>query len=68
MSITPNEFQYMKERVLTQMIQILVEEKQMSIEDAMTKVYTSEIFEKLSDPATGLYFQSPRYILSYLDL
>ena len=24
------------------------------------------IYEKLSDPNTGLFFQSPRYVLSYL--
>ena len=29
------------------------------------RIYTSSIYEKLNDPNTGLYFQSPRYILSY---
>ena len=37
-----------------------------SIEDAVNKVYTSPIYEKLADARTGLYFQSPRYVLSYL--
>ena len=48
------------------MIQILIEEEHLSLEDAMDKVYSSELFEKLSDPETGLYIQSPRYLLSYL--
>ena len=30
------------------------------------RVYTSPIYEKLSDASTGLFFQSPRYVLSYL--
>ena len=66
MNITQSEFQYIRERILTQMIQILIEEEHLSLEDAMDKVYSSELFEKLSDPETGLYIQSPRYLLSYL--
>lgn len=66
MTISANEFQYVKERLLTQMIQILIEEKHLSIEEAMDKVYTSELFEKLSNPDTGLFTQSARYLLSYL--
>jgi hypothetical protein len=48
------------------MIQILAEEQGYSLEDAVNRVYTSPIYEKLSDASTGLYFQSPRYVLSYL--
>ena len=29
-------------------------------------IYTSPIIEKLYDPNTGLFFQSPRYVLSYI--
>lgn len=66
MNITQSEFQYIRERVLTQMIQILIEEHHLSLENAMDKVYSSELFEKLENPDTGLYIQSPRYLLSYL--
>ena len=48
------------------MIQILTEEQGYSLEDAIDRVYTSQIYEKLSDASTGLFFQSPRYVLSYL--
>ena len=37
-----------------------------SMEDAVDRIYTSPIYEKLSDASTGLFFQSPRYVLSYL--
>ena len=30
------------------------------------RVYTSPIYEKLSDPNTCLFFLSPRYVLSYI--
>lgn len=66
MMTTQAEFQYTRQRVMAQMIQILIDEQHLSLEDAMDKVYKSEMFEKLSNPDTGLFFQSPRYLLSYL--
>ena len=68
MNVTETEFKYLKEQVTARMIQILVEEKEYSIDDALDKVYSSEIFEKLSNAETGLFFQSPRYVLSYLPI
>ena len=56
----------MKEQLTARMIQILTEEQGYSLEDAIDRVYTSPIYEKLSDPNTDLFFQSPRYVLSYL--
>lgn len=64
--VTSQEFQYLKSQVTAHMIQILTEEYGYSLVDAVDKVYTSPIYEKLSDPRTGLYFQSPRYVLSYI--
>ena len=66
LNVTPQEFKYLKEQVTARMIQILSEEQGYSLEDAIDRVYTSPIYEKLSDPSTGLFFQSPRYVLSYL--
>ena len=60
------EYEYLKRLLTARIIQILVEENGMSMTDAFDKVYSSDIFKKLSDPATGLYLQSPRYIMSYL--
>lgn len=65
-NVTPQEFKYLKEQLTARMIQILTEEKGYSLEDAFERVYTSPIYEKLSDARTGLFFQSPRYVLSYL--
>ena len=65
-NVTPQEFNRLKEQLTVSLIQILVEEHGYSLEDAFDRVYTSPIFEKLSDPNTGLFFQSPRYVLSYL--
>ena len=68
MNITTSEYEYLKSLLTARIIQILVEENGMSMTDAFDKVYSSDIFKKLSDPATGLYLQSPRYIMSYLQL
>ena len=65
-NVTPQEFTRLKEQVTARMIQILAEEQGYSLEEAIDRVYTSPIYEKLSDPDTGLFFQSPRYVLSYL--
>lgn len=65
-NVTPKEFNRLKEQLTASLIQILVEEHGYSLEDALDRVYTSPIYEKLSDPNTGLFFQSPRYVLSYI--
>ena len=65
-NVTPQEFKHLKEQVTARMIQILTEEQGYTLEDAIDRVYTSPIYEKLSNPDTGLFFQSPRYVLSYL--
>ena len=66
LNVTPQEFKYLKEQLTARMIQILTEEQGYSLEDAIDRVYTSPIYEKLSDSSTGLFFQSPRYVLSYM--
>ena len=66
LNVTPQEFKYLKEQLTARMIQILTEEQGYSLEDAIDRVYTSPIYEKLSDASTGLFFQSPRYVLSYI--
>ena len=65
-NVTPQEFSYLKEQLTARMIQILVEEHGYTMEEAIDKIYASPIYEKLSDANTGLFFQSPRYVLSYI--
>ena len=66
MNVTQQEFKRLKEQVTARMIQILTEEQGYTLEEAIDRVYTSSIYEKLCDERTGLFFQSPRYVLSYL--
>ncbi|MCQ2203878.1 MAG: DUF3791 domain-containing protein [Bacteroidales bacterium] len=66
MNISQSEFVYLKTELTAKIIQILVEENNYTVEDAMSKVYGSRTYELLSDPDSGLFFQSPRYVLSYI--
>ena len=64
--VSDQEFNYQKEHLTVKMIQILVEERGLDLEAAIDSVYSSDVYKKLSDRRTGLFFQSPRYVLSFL--
>ena len=67
MSVTKREFESLKEQKITSIIDILTNERGIKFEDAIDKIYSSSFFLKLSDVKTGLFYQSPRYLLSYFD-
>ena len=66
MNVSQSDFEFMIECLSRDVIAILVEEKGMSLPNAFDLFYNSDTYSKLSDPNTGLFFQSPRYVLSYL--
>lgn len=66
MKISETDFQYMLECLERDLSTLLVEEYHMSIHQALDFLYNSDTYQALQNPKTGLYFQSPRYIFSYL--
>ena len=56
----------MKEEIVKDLIARLMDERGLSLQQAFDAVYTSHLFEKLSDPKTGLCFQSSGYVYSFL--
>ena len=66
MKVSQAEFQNMKEEIVKDLIARLMEERGLSLQQAFDAVYTSRLFEKLSDPKTGLFFQSSGYVYSFL--
>jgi hypothetical protein len=48
------------------MAQYLMEDKGMTIINALDVIYNSKIYQKLQDRKTGLYLYSPAYIYDYL--
>ena len=61
-----DQFQYLKEGLTADLISKVMEDYHLDVEKAMDVVYSSELFEKLSDPATYLYMQGPVYVYSFL--
>lgn len=67
MNVSQTEFQNMKEEIVKELIARLMDEHDLTMQQAFDAVYTSRLFEKLSDPKTGLYFQSSGYVYSFLE-
>ena len=42
-------------------IEYIVQDFGVEYDEAMRKLYTSEVFEKLQNPETGLYLKRPEY-------
>ena len=67
MNVSQTEFQNMKDEIVKDLIARLIDERGLTMQEAFDAVYPSRLFEKLSDPKTGLYFQSSGYVYSFLD-
>ena len=60
------DFDYMVECNARDIALMLMEEKNISIEEALRLLYSSKTFENLKKKNSGLYFQSPCYVYEYL--
>ena len=45
---------------------MLIGKYNITLAEALDMLYNSETYEKLQDPRTGLYFQSPVYVFDFL--
>lgn len=61
------DFQFMIEGMVSDLIQILMERRHLPMKDAFDIVYRSKTYDNLLNPETRLYFQSPGYVYSYLE-
>ncbi len=59
--------QFMIECLTSDMIQILMEERGVSMPEAMDILYNSKTYEKIEDEKTGLYYQGAVYVMEFLD-
>ena len=66
MKVSQVEFQNMKDEIVKDLIARLMEEQGLPMQEAFDRVYTSNLFQKLCTPTTGLYFQSSGYVYSHL--
>lgn len=57
---------FMIETLTSEMIARLMEERSLTMREAMDIVYRSKTYEALNNLKTGLYFQSPVYLYDHL--
>ena len=60
------EQKFLIELMIDDIAKYLIEDMNISILEALDIVYNSQVFDKLMDIETGLYFQSPAYCYEYL--
>ena len=60
------DFNYMKEALAADLTELLANDFDMTITEALDVLFGSETYTKLCDPNTGLYFQRSQYVYSYL--
>ncbi len=61
-----SDFDYMNECMTRDLAIMLMENEGVTMSKALDTVFESETFNKLQDPETGLYFQSPAYLYDLL--
>lgn len=48
-------------------IMLMSQNKEMNMNDALSVVFNSDTYQKIMDEKVGLYYQSARYVFSFLD-
>lgn len=46
---------------------LMEEDNKLTMEQALSTVFNSDTYQKVLDERTRLYFQSPRYVFSFLE-
>lgn len=64
--LTPKQIQLLKDDISAELAGYLVQDLHCKPKEALDLLYTSETFERLQDSASGLYYQSPGYVYSFL--
>ncbi len=63
---TEKNFQFLLEAISTDIIGWLIRDNGLSLSEAISTWYNSETFEKVSEPDTGMYIESPAYNYDFL--
>jgi hypothetical protein len=57
----------MQEDMYASLAQLLMERWHYTMDEALDTLYNSDTFIRLQDKNTGLYYQSPGYVYSFLE-
>lgn len=66
MPLTSEQIEIMKEDMSAELIALLAKDYHLPLDKAMDVLYNSKTFNRLEDEETGLYFQSPGYVYSFI--
>lgn len=66
MRLSQPEIESMQEDMTVDLLQMLVEDKEMTMQDAMALLYNSDTYSRLMNSASGLYYQSAGYVMDFL--
>lgn len=58
--------QFQIECLTNELVTMLMEERGLTMEQAMDAVYSSHTFEKVERASTGLFYQGPVYVMDML--
>ena len=64
--MSESDIQYLTEALTVDLAEMLSKDFNMNILESLDTLYNSETYLKFTNPATGLYYQSPLYVYSYL--
>jgi hypothetical protein len=67
MTLTDSQIKMMQEDMYASLVQLLMERWHYTMNEAIDTLYNSDTFLRLQDKRTGLYYQSPGYVYSFLD-
>ena len=59
--------QFLIESLATELTLMLMENRLLSMEEALDTLYNSHTFRLIEDENTGLYYQGPVYVMEYLN-
>ncbi len=57
-----DKVKFLTEQNIQDIVCFIVEDEKIEYDQAIDDFYSSQVFEKLSDPATGLYRESAAYV------
>ena len=66
MNISEQEFKFMIESMTSDLIQLLIDRRHYTLQQATEATYASRTYAALLRPQTQLYYQSPGYVFSLL--
>ena len=61
------DMQFQIECLTQDLVEMLMDERGMTMEQAMDTVYRSHTFEKIENARTGLYYQGAVYVMDMLN-